>query len=1300
MFAAKSETSKSRSVRRSLGCRGGPGALPPRTETVQLARLVAGAPLQARLQVSPAGDRYEQEADSTADRVMAFRGGVDVAYPITSLGISPLQRQPEEEEEPVQAQVEEEEEPVQAQEEEESLQAQPQDEEEPVQAQDDEEEETVQRQEEEEPVQTRAQEEEEEPVQARGAGQPVVGRAVPASVRGAIHASKSGGEALPEGVRAHMEGQFGADFSGVRLHHDSTSAAMSGAIGAQAFTHGRHIYFNSGRYNPQSSAGQRLLAHELTHVVQQGKAPVRAGVQHSPEQVQRLPGFITERLASYARHIPGYTLLTVVIGHDPLAGRAVMRTASNFIGGLLGLIPGGTALYDKLVEHGLVQRALAYVNGQLARYDLSLSRLEREIRSAWDEMDFIRLDPFAYNLRVLSRHVSGLVRDVTGFARSVVTDLLSTVKEALLGALRRVAAALPGYSLLTKILGRDPLTGEAVPATTAQIIEEFLILIGQRQHLEKMRETGTIARVAAWIDQQLALLHFSFAELRALFQQAWDAFSLRDLLNPVAAFRRTVGIFAPFVGRVARFAWNVATTVLRFIKDALLGALSSFARRTPGFTLLTVVLGRDPFTGERVPRTATNLVRGFLEFVPGGEEKFRNLQESGALERAFAWVSAQVTEFLEILASLGAAFRRLWQSFSIRDIFQPVAAFRRVVELFAGPVRRLVRLAATVGMKILEFILEGVMGAGGARVLNILKQVRATFLTIIRNPVGFVGNLINAVMRGFRQFAGNILEHLRNGLVGWLFGALEGAGLQLPERLDLRGVVSLILQILGLTYARIRPRLVRLLGERTVAFLEGAFDFLRLLVTEGPAAAWRQILEYAGNLRDQVMEAIRNWVITRIVRAAITRLATLFNPAGAVIQAILAIYNTIMFFIERINQILALVESVTQSISRIAAGALDAAANFVEQAMARTVPVIISFLARLLGLGGISDTIRNIIARIRRPIDRALDRIIDFIARQARRLISGGRALAGRAAAAVRRLLFPEHRFQAGGESHTLRVDAAGGRPRLLIASAPQPIEQFLNSYAANHTLNAEKQQKMAEARGLISSQINPLLTRLQQAEQRSAPQTEIDGLNGQLLEKEVALSELVRQIVGSGQLNVEQLEYNLEGLSGTYASMPKPRRDDMTADHQPQAAVLQWAATETGLYSAGSPMKARAANRAAAGYAINLQAGRHMAGRTYGGKGTGTKNEFIAAFRSQTANLTDPQRKRNKVVDLLRSDLQADVATMRTVANSDASYGDIERLADATPEQKRGLKDRVKSQILAGESRLAAQNLDSLRQA
>ncbi len=71
----------------------------------------------------------------------------------------------------------------------------------------------------------------------------------------------------------------------------------------------------------------------------------------------------------------------------------------------------------------------------------------------------------------------------------------------------------------------------------------------------------------------------------------------------------------------------------------------------------------------------------------------------------------------------------------------------------------------------------------------------------------------------------------------------------------------------------------------------------------------------------------------------------MFNPAGAVIQAVAAIYNTVMFFIERGSQIAAVAEAVFSSIGTIAAGNIAGAANYVEQTMGRTLPVVISFLA-------------------------------------------------------------------------------------------------------------------------------------------------------------------------------------------------------------------------------------------------------------------------------------------------------------------------------------------------------------------
>jgi hypothetical protein len=82
--------------------------------------------------------------------------------------------------------------------------------------------------------------------------------------------ARGGGQALPESVRGSMEGAFGADFSNVRVHTDAQSDTLNRSVGAKAFTQGSDIFFKSGAFQPESSDGQHLLAHELTHTIQQG----------------------------------------------------------------------------------------------------------------------------------------------------------------------------------------------------------------------------------------------------------------------------------------------------------------------------------------------------------------------------------------------------------------------------------------------------------------------------------------------------------------------------------------------------------------------------------------------------------------------------------------------------------------------------------------------------------------------------------------------------------------------------------------------------------------------------------------------------------------------------------------------------------------------------------------------------------------------------------------------------------------------------------------------------------------------
>ncbi|MFN9954029.1 MAG: DUF4157 domain-containing protein, partial [bacterium] len=85
-----------------------------------------------------------------------------------------------------------------------------------------------------------------------------------------VRVGGGGGSPLSMQVRGQMEASFGVDFSGVRVHAGADAAAMAASVDAKAFTHGQDIFFAKGQFAPGSTPGKELLAHELTHVVQQG----------------------------------------------------------------------------------------------------------------------------------------------------------------------------------------------------------------------------------------------------------------------------------------------------------------------------------------------------------------------------------------------------------------------------------------------------------------------------------------------------------------------------------------------------------------------------------------------------------------------------------------------------------------------------------------------------------------------------------------------------------------------------------------------------------------------------------------------------------------------------------------------------------------------------------------------------------------------------------------------------------------------------------------------------------------------
>ncbi len=218
--------------------------------------------IQPKLKIGAPDDPYEREADAMADKVMSMPASEvpiqrkchpcaeeETQQKPLAGQITPLvQRQafPEEQEEPIQPKL------IQRQ----SL---PEEQEEPIQPK------FMQREappiEQEEPIQPKANQGIQRNENGEGSTSP--------SFESKLNSSKGGGQKLPDDTRGFMESRFGADFSGVRVHTDNNAIQMNQAVGARAFTHGNDIHFNHGKYNPNSSSGRHLLAHELTHVLQQ-----------------------------------------------------------------------------------------------------------------------------------------------------------------------------------------------------------------------------------------------------------------------------------------------------------------------------------------------------------------------------------------------------------------------------------------------------------------------------------------------------------------------------------------------------------------------------------------------------------------------------------------------------------------------------------------------------------------------------------------------------------------------------------------------------------------------------------------------------------------------------------------------------------------------------------------------------------------------------------------------------------------------------------------------------------------------
>ena len=266
-----------------------------------------------------------------------------------------------------------------------------------------------------------------------------------------------------------------------------------------------------------------------------------------------------------------------------------------------------------------------------------------------------------------------------------------------------------------------------------------------------------------------------------------------------------------------------------------------------------------------------------------------------------------------------------------------------------------------------------------ARIANVIPQ-------IIKDPIGFFNNLVSGLKQGFQNFASNILQHLKKGLISWLTGALAGAGFQIPEKFDLQGIFTLLAQVLGLGYEMIRARLVERFGAERVSYLEKNVKIFQMLVAKGIGGIWKFIQEKIGDLKAMFLDNIQGFIIESVITAGITWLMSLTNPASAFIRACKAIYDLVQFFMENAQRIASFINTLLDSIVSIAAGNVSQVAKNIESTLAQAIPLVIDMLAGLLGLGNISEKIRSIIQKLQKPIKAAIDWVIEKAVKLAKKV--------------------------------------------------------------------------------------------------------------------------------------------------------------------------------------------------------------------------------------------------------------------------------------------------------------------------
>ncbi|MES2557885.1 MAG: DUF4157 domain-containing protein [Bacteroidota bacterium] len=259
-------------------------------------------------------------------------------------------------------------------------------------------------------------------------------------------------------------------------------------------------------------------------------------------------------------------------------------------------------------------------------------------------------------------------------------------------------------------------------------------------------------------------------------------------------------------------------------------------------------------------------------------------------------------------------------------------------------------------------------------IMGLLSAIASAISVIMADPIGFMGNLFDGIGQGIDLFKANIQKHLLGGLLEWLTGAMGPMGITIPDDIfSLSGIFSLVMQVLGLGWDLLRMNAVKSMGEPTVNALEtGAdvgFSIFKTMKSGGVMGLWEFAKEKFSDLKETIIDAIKEMLITKVIEAGIKWLLSLLIPGAGFIKAIMAIKDIIVFFVETA---IMLIPAVTEAILALASGSVAGVAKAFEFGLSKLIVLVIGLFAKLIGLGDLAKRVQKIFKKIRKRVDKVV----------------------------------------------------------------------------------------------------------------------------------------------------------------------------------------------------------------------------------------------------------------------------------------------------------------------------------------